>query len=285
MFHDYLKTLLQYLAPKGLLTRFAGFMANIRIPAVKNHLISRFVRNYNVNMEEACEENPLAYPCFNDFFIRHLKPEKRPLSSADIVSPVDGALSELGPINDGQIVQAKGRYYTVNELLACDPERARLFSNGQFATLYLSPRDYHRIHMPVRGTLKDTIYVPGRLFSVQPSTARTVPRLFARNERLVTFFDTEAGLMAMVLVGATIVGSIGTSWQGDIKRSSILQHSDYSGKEQQPVTLAKGDEMGYFKLGSTVVLLFANGQQVDWQKDLCAGDSIRFGERLGSLNQ
>lgn len=284
MFRDYLKTLPQYLAPKGLLTRFAGFMANIQIPAIKNHLISRFVVKYKVNMSEAREENPLKYACFNDFFIRHLKAETRPMSSADIVSPVDGCVSELGPIEAGQIVQAKGRYYTVNELLACDPERANLFQNGQFATLYLSPKDYHRIHMPIKGTLKDTIYVPGRLFSVQPTTARTVPQLFARNERLVTFFETEAGLMAMVLVGATIVGSIGTAWQGDLKRSTVLQHTAYSDSNTDAVTLEKGAEMGYFKLGSTVILLFANGQQVNWQQSLKAGDAIKFGESLAAIS-
>ena len=283
MLSDYWKTLPQYVAPKGLLTRFAGFMANLRIPVVKNHLISRFVINYDVNMAEACEENPLNYACFNDFFIRHLKPETRPLHSTDIVSPVDGSLSELGPIQAGQILQAKGRYYTVNELLACDPERGNLFLNGQFATFYLSPKDYHRIHMPIKGTLKDTTYVPGKLFSVQPTTARIVPRLFARNERLVTFFDTEAGLMAMVLVGATIVGSIGTKWQGDIKRSHVLRHTAYQNSDNAPITLDKGAEMGYFKLGSTVVLLFANGQQVKWRGKLSAGDSIKFGERLGDL--
>lgn len=206
------------------------------------------------------------------------------MSPADIVSPVDGCVSELGPIEAGQIVQAKGRYYTVNELLACDPERADLFQNGQFATLYLSPKDYHRIHMPIKGTLKDTIYVPGRLFSVQPTTARTVPQLFARNERLVTFFETEAGLMAMVLVGATIVGSIGTTWQGELKRSTVLQHTAYPGRDEDAVVLEKGAEMGYFKLGSTVILLFANGQQVNWQSNLKAGDAIKFGEGLAAIS-
>ena len=283
MLRDYIKTLPQYLAPKGLLTRFAGFMANIKIPAVKNHLISRFVAKYAVTMTDAIEENPLNYSCFNDFFIRHLKPEKRPLDPADIVSPVDGCVSELGAIQAGQILQAKGRYYTVNELLACDPELSNLFLNGRFATLYLSPKDYHRIHMPIKGTLKHTIYVPGRLFSVQPTTARTVPKLFARNERLVTFFNTEAGLMAMVLVGATIVGSIGTSWQGDVKRSRAPLHTLYPGDNDVPVTLEKGAEMGYFKLGSTVVLLFANGQEVSWQENLCSGGSVKFGEQLGFI--
>ena len=283
MLRDYIKTLPQYLAPKGLLTQFAGFMANIKIPAVKNHLISRFVVKYAVTMTDAIEENPLNYACFNDFFIRHLKPEKRPVDSADIVSPVDGCVSELGAIQAGQILQAKGRYYTVNELLACDPELGNLFLNGRFATFYLSPKDYHRIHMPIKGTLKQTIYVPGRLFSVQPATARAVPKLFARNERLVTFFDTEAGLMAMVLVGATIVGSIGTTWQGDVKRSRTPLHTLYPGDSNEPVTLEKGAEMGYFKLGSTVVLLFANGQEVDWQENLCSGESVKFGGQLGFI--
>lgn len=281
MNRDYWKTLPQYLAPKNTLTRFAGFMANIETPAIKNYLISRFVAKYGVNMSEACEENPLRYTSFNDFFIRHLKPEKRPLAVADIVSPVDGCVSEIGPIEQGQILQAKGRYYTVDELLACEKKLGQLFVNGQFATIYLSPKDYHRIHMPIDATLRDMTYVPGKLFSVQPTTARVVPQLFARNERLVVFFDTSAGLMAMVLVGATIVGSIGTSWHGDVKRSQTSQHVLYSGNDEKTIALSQGAEMGYFKLGSTVVLLFAQGSRVNWLEGIGAGDTLRYGQALG----
>ncbi|MGQ3889098.1 archaetidylserine decarboxylase [Legionella sp. CNM-1927-20] len=280
MLTDYLKTLPQYFTPKHALTNFAGLLAGVKIPVVKNHLIRRFVQKYDIVMSDACEENPLNYACFNDFFIRQLKPEKRPLAAADIVSPVDGVISELGEINKGQILQAKGRYYTVDEFLACDKDLSDKFIAGRFATLYLSPRDYHRVHMPLTATLLNMVYIPGKLFSVQPTTARVVPKLFARNERLVTFYDTEVGLMAMVLVGATIVGAIGTSWHGELSRAKREQHFDY---RNSPKILNKGDEMGYFKLGSTVVLLFANGQQIHWLDTLKAGDTIQYGQALGKI--
>ncbi|MDP1602486.1 MAG: archaetidylserine decarboxylase [Legionella sp.] len=278
MLRDYWKTLPQYVVPKQSLTSFAGLMANVKIPAIKNHLITRFITKYNVNMADALDENPLNYASFNDFFIRHLKPERRPLAKADIVSPVDGTVSELGKIEQGQILQAKGRYYTVEELLASPKDISNNFINGHFATLYLSPKDYHRIHMPIDATLRQMIYVPGKLFSVQPATARVVPQLFARNERLVVLFDTSVGLMAMVLVGATIVGAIGTSWHGDINRSKNKQQFDY-----QSIPFLQGAEMGYFKLGSTVVLLFADGEKLKWLDDIKAGDSIQYGQALGTF--
>jgi phosphatidylserine decarboxylase len=261
---DTLKALPHYLLPKQALTSFAGFMANIKTPWIKNYLISQFVAKYDVNMLEACEENPLNYACFNDFFIRHLKAERRPIADAGIVSPVDGCISEIGNITQGQILQAKGRYYTVNDFLACDSALCEQFINGRFATLYLSPKDYHRIHMPIEGTLRNMIYVPGKLFSVAPATVGAIPQLFARNERLVVFFDTPVGLMAMVLVGATIVGSISTTWHGEIARSKNKTPFDYT--DTAPRTLVQGAEMGYFKLGSTVVLLFANNHSIEWQR-------------------
>jgi phosphatidylserine decarboxylase len=278
MFKDYLKTMPQLILPKHGLTHFAGFMANVKAPAIKNWLIHDFIKRYGVNMAEACEENPESYACFNDFFIRHLKPECRPLAKADIVSPVDGSVSELGAIKDGQIFQAKGRYYTVAELLASGSGE---FNKGSFATLYLSPKDYHRIHMPIDAQLKKMIYVPGKLFSVQPTTARVIPHLFARNERLVCFFETKLGPMAMVLVGATIVGAIGTRWHGDLKRSKQTQHLDLSFLPEADTFIKQGEEMGYFKLGSTIVLLFADGKKVHWQESLHAGSSICFGQALG----
>lgn len=284
MLIDYLKTVPQYLTPKLTLTRFAGLMADVKIPAVKNFLIQRFIAQYGVNMAEALEENPLNYACFNDFFIRHLKPEKRPLASAGIVSPVDGVVSELGQIKQGQLLQAKGRTYSVDTFLACDKALSDRFINGRFATLYLSPKDYHRIHMPINATLRNTIYMPGKLFSVQPTTARVIPQLFARNERLVAFFDTEVGLMAMVLVGATIVGAIGTSWQGEIKRDTTKQCIDYL-NESRPIQLEQGDEMGYFKLGSTVVLLFADGEKMNWNDGIKQGDAVQYGQALGCIRQ
>ena len=279
MSSDYYKALFQYILPKRALTSLAGFLANIKIPVIKNYLIRYFIRKYDVNMSEASEENLDNYLDFNAFFIRHLKPECRPVADADIVSPVDGYVSEIGNINAGTLIQAKGRYYSVHELLACENEQSSLFDAGVFATLYLSPQDYHRVHMPIDATLKEMIYVPGKLFSVQPATARMVPKLFARNERLVVFFDTSVGPMAMVLVGATIVGAIGTSWHGDMVRSHKRSQTVYS----EGASLQQAAEMGYFKLGSTVILLFANNKRVQWQQGLHAGDKISFGEALGHI--
>lgn len=279
---DLLKTFPQYIIPKQGLTALAGYMAEVKEPKVKNYLIQRFINKYQVNMSEALIEDPMAYACFNDFFIRHLKPESRPLATADLISPVDGCVSELGAIHQGQLIQAKGRDYSVAELLACSDEQAQPFINGQFATLYLSPKDYHRVHMPMDAELLSMTYVPGALFSVQPTTARVVPKLFARNERLVISFATKAGPMMMVMVGATIVGAIGTRWHGDVKRSKQRTLFDYL-QTTINKALRQGDEMGYFKLGSTVILLFANGEQVHWQEQLSAGSAIRFGEALGTI--
>lgn len=281
MSSDYFKALLQYILPKKALTALAACLANIKIPAIKNYLIRYFIRKYDVNMAEAREENLDNYADFNAFFIRHLKPGCRPIANVDIVSPVDGYVSEIGSIDSGRLLQAKGRHYSIHELLACEKELSSNFESGVFATLYLSPQDYHRVHMPIDATLKEMIYVPGKLFSVQPATARIVPKLFARNERLVVFFDTPAGLMAMVLVGATIVGAIGTSWHGDIVRSHKRSHLIYPTNTKMGASLQQAAEMGYFKLGSTVIVLFADGQHVQWQSHLRAGNKIRFGEALG----
>jgi phosphatidylserine decarboxylase len=285
MFHDYLKTLPQYILPKQTLTYLAGLLANVRIPLIKNLLIRSFIRQYHVNMAEALHEETEHYGSFNEFFIRHLKPGVRPLAQADIVSPVDGFISELGSIERGQILQAKGRFYAVDQLLACDPALSEQFMHGCFATLYLSPKDYHRVHMPIDAVLREMVYVPGRLFSVQPTSTRVIPFLFARNERLVTFFDSKAGLMAMVLVGATLVGAIGTRWQGDLSRSLQKQNFKYTGPQELNTRLEQGEEMGYFKLGSTVVLLFAEGQRVHWLDHLAPGQSIRFGQAFGRLDE
>lgn len=233
-------------------------------------------------MHEALVEDPTAYKTFNDFFIRSLKPECRPLADADIISPVDGCISELGRISEGKIIQAKGLNYTVTELLGGKNDVAAPYAQGQFATLYLSPKDYHRVHMPLNADLLSMTYVPGALFSVRPATAASIPKLFARNERLIIFFDTAIGPMAMVLVGATIVGAIGTSWHGDVLRSSeqtqFLYHADSMSTERK-----KGEEAGYFKLGSTVILLFAEGSKMQWHHDLQAGSPIQFGMALGDF--
>jgi len=193
MLTDYLKTAPQFIIPKQKLTVLAGLLANIRIPIIKNHLIRRFIRKYNINMQEAREERVDHYETFNDFFVRHLKPECRPIADNPIVSPVDGYISEFGRITEGKLLQAKGWEYTAVELLACDPHLSSVFQHGCFATLYLSPKDYHRVHMPLHATLQHLIHVPGKLFSVQPATVRVIPQLFARNERLVALFETEVG--------------------------------------------------------------------------------------------
>lgn len=276
MLNDNLKGLVQLLLPKQGLTALAGFLANNQRPWLKNALIRYFMRKYDVSLQEALEENPANYPSFNAFFVRQLKPECRPIASTEIISPVDGFVSEMGNITRGTILQAKGRTYSVRELLSCNPTIAAQFEHGLFATLYLSPKDYHRVHMPLDATLKDEIYVPGKLFSVQPATARVVPNLFAINERLVVFFDTPLGLMAMVLVGAVIVGAIGTSWGGDVVRGRTKVQ-----RQVPSLTLQKGEEMGYFKLGSTVILLFAEGKRAKWVEGLSSGEKICFGQALG----
>lgn len=283
MFSDYLKMIPHYLLPKKALTGFAGVMAEVQTPRIKNYLIRDFIHKYDVNMNEALEENPENYKCFNDFFIRQLKPGCRPLAKTDLISPVDGCVSEIGDISKGMLLQAKNHYYSVEELLACDKKQSKQFENGRFATIYLSPKDYHRVHMPMQGTLTQMIHVPGRLFSVQPLTTRTVPQLFARNERLVVFFNTKVGLMAMVMVGATIVGAIGTSWHGDILRTGELQQIDYTQRQAKPMLLQQGAEMGYFKLGSTVILLFAEGKRMAWDSELKSGSLLRFGEAIGQF--
>ncbi|MCR9191335.1 MAG: archaetidylserine decarboxylase [Gammaproteobacteria bacterium] len=280
MASDRIKGIAQYLAPKRALNRFAGFMANLRISFIKNYLIQDFVRRYQVNMTEAVEPNPLSYPSFNAFFIRKLKPEARPIATADIVSPIDGCISEIGQLHQGQLVQAKGHDYSVAALLGGDEALSSQFQQGSFATLYLSPKDYHRVHMPVAGQLQESIYIPGTLFSVQPSIVRVIPNLFARNERLVTIFSTEFGLMAAVLVGAAIVGSMGTAWGGDIDRASQIKRVSYD--DASSIALAKADEIGYFKLGSTVVLLFANPLQ--WSSHWKSGEPIQLGQALGAFS-
>lgn len=282
---DALFILLQHLLPQHLLSRLVGRLAECRTTWVKNLFINWFCKRYRVDMSQAQEPNPEAYEHFNAFFTRALKPDARPLDSETdaILSPADGAISQLGPIEHGRIFQAKGRSYGLSTLLGGSPERAAPFINGSFATVYLSPRDYHRVHMPVTGTLRETIYVPGDLYSVNQVTAAGVDNLFARNERLVAIFDTEYGPMAMVLVGAMIVAGIETVWNGQVapasKRPVVLDRNF----EQTPVTLEKGAEMGRFKLGSTVILLFG-ADAVSWQESLTAGSSVTMGRTLGRAN-
>lgn len=276
MVRDYLKTIPQYFIPKKCLTIWAGKLANCKQNWIKNTFIRLFIKKFKVNMQEALQENPKAYADFNDFFIRKLKPELRPIADEAIVSPVDGVISELGRIKQAQIIQAKGHDYSVEALLAADALSAKPFIHGHFATLYLAPKDYHRIHMPLDATLEEMIYVPGSLYSVQPATARVIPGLFAKNERLVVFFQTKIGKMAMVLVGATIVGSIGTDWAGVILRGRERFRKCY---REANIAFKKGDEMGYFKLGSTVILLFSADCEA---LSFCTktDSPIKFGEAL-----
>ncbi|WP_111642690.1 archaetidylserine decarboxylase [Marinimicrobium alkaliphilum] len=271
---------LQYITPQHPLSRLVGKIANCRKPWVKNTFIRWFVRRYQVNMALAAQENPLAYECFNDFFTRALKPDARPIAQEPgaIVCPADGAVSQLGAIRDGRIFQAKGQDYSTRELLGGDAELAAQFDGGQFATIYLSPRDYHRVHMPYGGTLTRMISVPGQLFSVNNATANQVPRLFARNERLVAIFDTDIGPMAVVLVGAMIVAGIETVWAGEVApcRGEVTD-AHYA---EQNISLAKGAEMGRFKLGSTVVLLFPKDAN-EWSSVYGAGSTTVMGQVLG----
>lgn len=276
--------LFQQLVPQHLLSRLVGRIADCETAWVKNLFISFFCKNYPINMSEALEENPKAYPSFNAFFTRALKPDARPIDQSDnmIVSPADGAISQIGPIEHGRIFQAKGRGYGLTTLLGGNESLAAPFKNGHFATIYLSPRDYHRVHMPVAGKLLDTIYVPGDLYSVNQTTAENVDQLFARNERLVAIFDTEFGPMAMVLVGAMIVAGIETVWDGQVTPPlKAPVHKTYTGAAPNSVELGKGEEMGRFKLGSTVILLFGQ-DAISWVDELKAESVVRLGESIAS---
>lgn len=279
---DTLFILFQHLVPQHLLSRCTGALAELRHPAwLKNWVIAQFIRVFGVDMTQAQEPDGSRYACFNDFFTRPLRDGARPLSTADILCPADGAISQMGAITNGLLFQAKGRYFSAEDLLAGDAARAAQFEGGQFATIYLSPKDYHRVHMPLAGRLTATRYVPGKLFSVNGVTAENVDRLFARNERLVCHFDTERGPMAMILVGAMVVAGIETVWSGRVapppKRPVTV---DYVALPE-PVALGKGDEMGRFLLGSTVILLFPAGA-MSFDPRYAAGASTRMGEQLGS---
>ncbi len=268
---------LQHLAPQHGLSRLAGSLASSRVPWLKNMLIRRFIRAYNVDMDQA--ERPASeYTCFNDFFTRALIPEARPIADIrdHVLCPADGAISQVGRIEDGRILQAKGQSYTAAELLGGDIELAERFDGGNFMTIYLSPSDYHRVHMPVAGTLSETSYIPGDLFSVNTATAAAVPRLFARNERLACVFDTSQGRVASVMVGAMIVASIETVWSGLVKpHGKQVIRTTFA--ESEAPQLDAGAEMGRFLLGSTVILLFEPGK-IKWLADLRAGDIVRMGQ-------
>ncbi|MDI5984507.1 archaetidylserine decarboxylase [Halomonas sp. M4R5S39] len=269
--------LIQYPLPHHLLSRLVGQFADCRLPWLKNALIRAFVKQFKVDMTEAAEPDPTVYATFNDFFTRELKPEARPLGEG-VVSPADGTLSQFGAIEAGQLFQAKGHRFSAMELFGGDGEAARRYLGGSFATVYLSPSDYHRVHMPLAGTLTEMVYVPGRLFSVNAATTEHVPNLFARNERLVCHFDTEYGPMAVVLVGAMIVAAIETVWAGQV---TPLSGEVRRIRFDTPVRLERGEEMGRFKLGSTVVMAFA--EPATFADDLEPGAKVRMGQSLGAL--
>lgn len=277
---DNLTVLLQYLYPKGAFTALAGQFARAELGGFTTWAVRRFAARYGVNMQEAVNPDLASYASFNEFFTRPLLPGARPLAEAAFICPVDGAISQFGAIERDSIFQAKGHSYTTTALVGGDAELAAQFENGSFATLYLSPRDYHRIHMPCAGRLRRMIYVPGELFSVNPATARGVPGLFARNERVVCVFESEQGPFVLTLVGATIVGSMATAWHGVVNppRTRDIREWRY---DDQMIELKKGEEMGRFLLGSTVVMLFPKDTlrfNPEWQP----ARAVRMGEAMGT---
>ena len=277
---DRLAVLPQYLIPKQALTILAGKFASAKLGGLTTSVIRRFVARYKVNMAEAANPDIASYASFNDFFTRPLRDGARTMAQADYISPVDGAISQFGAIDHDSIFQAKGHSYTTTALVGGDTQLAAQFTNGSFATLYLSPKDYHRIHMPCDGRLLRMIYVPGALFSVNPTTARGVPGLFARNERVVCVFDGAQGPFVLTLVGATIVGSMATVWHGMVNppRSSSVCEWRY---DDQQLMLKKGEEMGRFLLGSTVVMLFPK-DTLNFNPEWTPTRTIRMGEVMGN---
>jgi phosphatidylserine decarboxylase len=278
---DRLFVFIQYLLPKQAITVFAGKVANAHNGRITALIIRWFIGRYGVNMQEAAATDIASYATFNDFFTRALRDGVRPLADARFICPVDGAISQFGEIDSDQIFQAKGHHYSTTALLGGDRALADRFKDGTFATIYLSPKDYHRIHMPCDGRLKSMAYVPGSLFSVNPATAAGIPGLFARNERVVCEFESDFGPWILVLVGATIVGSMATVWHGVVNppRSDVISTWQY---EDQDIRLSKGEEMGRFLLGSTVVLLFPKDTLMfdpAWQ----AAKSVKLGEAMSSV--
>lgn len=271
----------QTLLPQHLLSIFAGKLANSRRPRLKNYLIDYFCRQYAVNMSEALIEDPHAYASFNDFFTRALKTTARRIDPSlnSIVSPADGKIAQLGPIQNQQLLQAKGMYFNLLSLLGGQTELAACFDNGYFATIYLAPHNYHRVHMPLAGKLRQSIYIPGNLFSVNCMTSQILPNLYARNERLILIFDTAFGPMAVILVGALIVGSIQTVWMNQPLRSHQIEMSSPSTE----IFLDKGAELGHFQLGSTVIVLLPK-QPLTWSSTAIADAAILTGQPIGTLS-
>lgn len=274
-----LKAIIQYLLPKQFLTIIFGWLAKKQLGKVTTWMIKGFCKLYRVDLSEAKFTNATDYKTFNDFFARELKEDAREIDTAEnsIIMPADGVLSQFGTIQDSQLLQAKGHFYSLESLVACHPDMIKYFQNGSYATTYLSPKNYHRFHMPCDGTLREMIYVPGSLFSVSKATTESIPNIFARNERVICLFETELGPMAQILVGATIVGSIEVDWAGIITppREGIMKRWTYSDE----IKLSRGQDMGCFKLGSTVITLFASNA-IEFSNDLKVGDVTRVGQKL-----
>lgn len=279
---DKLFAALQHALPKHLLSRFIYSVMRCESPAIRRPIIANFLRAYDVNMAEATQPDPYAYRSFNDFFTRALRPDARPIAAAAdaIVSPVDGTLSQCGRIHAQSLMQAKGRQYSLTELLANDAAAIDAYRDGSFACVYLAPYDYHRIHMPFAGRLRSTVYVPGDLFSVNAATVRAVPRVFARNERVICDFDTEAGRMAVILVGALFVGSMETVHCGEINPPPRRRKMPQSIEKGAGREFAKGEELGRFNMGSTVVLL-SQRDRVRWKNTLMPELKVKLGEAIG----
>ena len=277
-----LNLLLQYLLPKHILTRLVGKIANCHVRWLKNFFISQYRKFYRIDMADFLEPDLTKYPTFNDFFTRALKPGVRPISDDRrvIISPVDGKVFQVGKVSNNTIINAKGKGFTLEQLLV-DKEMASQFANSNFSVLYLAPSDYHRIHMPLDGKLKSMRYIPGELFSVNPHIVNSIPDVFARNERVVATFDTQIGSVVMILVGAIIVGSIETTWAGVVAPSNAttVKNWDYA---KQEIAFERGAEVGSFKLGSTVILLFPE-QKTQWNQEVKENMAIKMGQDLGVI--
>lgn len=281
---DYVRAWPQYVLPHYFLSGLMHRATRCRWRWWKNLLIKAIVRQYRIDMSAAVQGDPLAYSSFNKFFTRAYRPEARPLPNDPqaIACPVDGTISQIGRIDNDTLLQAKGHHYRLNDLLAGDAAWIECFRDGAFATLYLAPRDYHRIHNALDGILRQTTHVPGRLFSVNPATVRTIPRLFARNERVIAYFNTKAGPMAVIMVGAIFVASIETVWLGEITppRRRIVQRWIHDREDQAQRRYSRGAEIGRFNMGSTVILLFGK-DRVRWSEDLQNGSAVRMGQPIG----
>lgn len=270
-----------YVLPQQPLSRLVGRLAHSKLPFIKTPFIRLFASYYQVNMAEALQSDLNDYSSFSNFFTRLLKPDARPIdpNPEHLVSPSDGVISEIGDIQDTTLIQAKGMQFELANLLGQTPHLTPLFQNGKFATIYLAPKDYHRVHMPLAGRLREMIYVPGELFSVNFKSSQHVPNLFARNERVIAIFDTQAGPMAIILVGAMIVASIHTTWAG---RVTPGQPREITTKKYENISLAKGQEMGFFDLGSTVIMLFGP-QKISWDANLTTHTAVKMGQMFGKI--